>query len=173
MVDGSSHRFGVSGFTEFDESCPFMQDIPDDLADTVSDGPDCLDISQTDHEALEKRRQMAILGSDGGLCRLVQQASQEAIAFGGVAGMVLPGALIGAGADTDPGCQSVDQLNPVQMRGQQAAVDVSHRAGQRIDQRRQPALEVSDRRAQPAPPGLPHRRPWRAGYAARWPPTDR
>src|SRR5690242_2388038 len=48
---------------------------------------------------------MAVFGSGRGLSRLTQQPSQETVAFGASAGMVLSGALTGTGADTQPGRQ--------------------------------------------------------------------
>ena len=102
-VDRALNGSWVSGFAELDEPGPLMQDIPDDVADPVSNGPDRLDVSETDDEAFEDRLQMASVSPRGGLGCLTQQPPQEAIPFGGSAGMVLPGTLIGTGADTDPG----------------------------------------------------------------------
>ena len=70
MVDSALHSFGVSGFAEFDESRALMQDVPHDFAQPVSDGPDSLDVPETDYEAFENRLQLTAVGSDGGLSRL-------------------------------------------------------------------------------------------------------
>src|SRR5580700_5507817 len=105
MVDGSLNRLGVSGLAELDEPVPLMQDLPDDNAYAVSDGPDCLHVPEADHQTFENRFQMAPLGSRGGLGSLRKQPPEEPIAFGAATGMVLSGAFIGAGADADPGCQ--------------------------------------------------------------------
>src|SRR5882762_6498345 len=53
MIDRALNSFRISGFAELDESRPFAQDIPDDLADSVSDSPDCFDVSETDHKTFE------------------------------------------------------------------------------------------------------------------------
>ena len=103
MVDRPLDGFGISGFAKLDELCSFVQDIPDDFADPVSNGPNCLNVSETDHKAFENRLKMASVGSGGRLSCLAQQPSQEAIPFRGTGRMVLPRALIGTGANTDPG----------------------------------------------------------------------
>ena len=103
MVDRALNRFRISGFAELPESSPFMQDIPDDFADPVSDGPDRLNVSESDHQAFENRLEVAAVGSGSGLGRLTEHAPEEPISFRGSAGMVFPRAFIGAGADTDPG----------------------------------------------------------------------
>ena len=53
MVDRSLYGSRVSGLTELDESCDFSQDVPDDLADAVSDGPDRLNVPETDYQPFE------------------------------------------------------------------------------------------------------------------------
>ena len=103
MIDRALNRPRISGFAEFGEPRAFPQNVPDDFADPVSDGPDRLNVSESDHEAFENRLEVAAVGSGGSLGRLTQQAPQEAISFRRPAGMVLPRAFIGAGANTDPG----------------------------------------------------------------------
>ena len=103
MVDRALNGPWISGFAKLDKSSTFTQDIPDNLTDPVCNGPDGLGISEAGDDAFEDRLQMASVGPGGGLGRLTQQASQEPIPFGGSPGMILAGALIGAGADTDPG----------------------------------------------------------------------
>ena len=49
MVDRPLYGFGISGLAELGESCPFAQDVPNDLADSVGEGPDGLNVSKTDH----------------------------------------------------------------------------------------------------------------------------
>ena len=93
VVDGASHSLGVYGLSEFDESCSLVQDIPDDFANSVSDGPDCLEVSEAHDEALKNGLQVAPFGPDCRLSGLTQQAAQEAIAFGGTTGVVLPGTI--------------------------------------------------------------------------------
>ena len=55
VVDRASNGFGAAGFTELDEARPFMQNVPNDLADPMSDGPDRLNIAEADDQALENR----------------------------------------------------------------------------------------------------------------------
>ena len=69
-VDGALHGFGVSGFAELDELCSLVKDVPDDLAQPVSDSPDSLDITKADNKAFENSLQLTAVGSDGGLSRL-------------------------------------------------------------------------------------------------------
>src|SRR5712691_6994953 len=71
----------------------------------MSDGPDCLDVSQADEEASKNRLQVTSLGPDCRLGGLTEQAAHEAIAFCGTTGMILAGTLVGPGADANPGCQ--------------------------------------------------------------------
>ena len=70
MMDRALNRFRISGFAEFGKPRPFPQNVPYDFADPVSDGPDRLNVSQSDHEAFENRLQVAAVGSGGGLGRL-------------------------------------------------------------------------------------------------------
>ena len=70
LINRALNRFRISGFAEFGKPRPFPQNVPDDFADPVSDGPDRLNVSQSDHEAFENRLQVAAVGSGGGLGRL-------------------------------------------------------------------------------------------------------
>src|SRR5438067_6779103 len=74
MVDGALNRFGVSRLAELDETVPLVQDFPDDDAYPVSDGPDRLDVTKADDEALEDGLQVAPVRSGGGLGSLREQS---------------------------------------------------------------------------------------------------
>ena len=105
MIDGALNRLWVSGLAEFDEAVAWMQDLPDDDAYPVSDGPDPLDVADAGHQTFKDRFQMAPLGSCSGLSCLREQSPEEPVAFGAATGMVLASAFIGTGADADPGSQ--------------------------------------------------------------------
>ena len=105
VVDAALYGFRIDRLPEFDESRSFVQDVPDDEAQPMGDGPDGLDVSKSNNQALEQGLQPATFGSGGCLGGLTKQAAQEAVAFGGAAGTVLIGALAGSWADTDPGGQ--------------------------------------------------------------------
>ena len=60
-----------------------MQNVSDDFADAVSDGPDCPDVSQANDQPLKHRLEVAAFSPDGRLSGLTQQAAREAIAVGG------------------------------------------------------------------------------------------
>ena len=102
VLNTAPHGLRVDGFARFDQSCALVQDVPNDNADPVSDGPNRFHISETDDQASKDRLQMTTVGPGCGLSSLTEQAAQEAVPFGATAGMVLTGALAGAGADCDP-----------------------------------------------------------------------
>jgi hypothetical protein len=45
VLNGETNGFGIDNVSIFDEAGPFMEDIPDDSAQSVSDGPNCFQIT--------------------------------------------------------------------------------------------------------------------------------
>ena len=70
MIDGTLDSFGISSLAELGKTRPFVEDVPDNLADPMSDGPDGLYVSETDDQALEDGLQVAPFGSGGCLSGL-------------------------------------------------------------------------------------------------------
>ncbi len=58
MIDGALHGFGISGF---DEARALMQDVPHDFAESVGDGPDSLNVTELNHEAVSGGRSRSAL----------------------------------------------------------------------------------------------------------------
>ena len=72
MIDGALDGSRITRFAEFDKLGAFVENVPDDLADPVSDRPDCLDIPEADDQALEQSLQVAAVGPGGSLSSLTQ-----------------------------------------------------------------------------------------------------
>jgi hypothetical protein len=82
VVDAALNGFGIDRLTAFNESCLLVQDLPDDAAEPVRNGPDAFSESQTHDKAPEYTLQVASFRLHGRLCSLAEYTAQETIAFG-------------------------------------------------------------------------------------------
>ncbi len=105
VLDAASDCPGVDRFTVLNVTLSLVQNVPNDAAETMTDGPHCFCIAETDDEAAEDSLKMTVFGSGSRLCSLAEQASQEGVSFCTARRVVLSGAFIGAGADSHPGSQ--------------------------------------------------------------------
>ncbi len=72
VVDAALYGLRINRLPEFDESGSLVQDVPDDPAEPMGDGPDGLDVSESNNQALEQRLQAAAFGPGCGLGGLTE-----------------------------------------------------------------------------------------------------
>ena len=70
--DRALDRPRIPGLTEFGKMSRLMENVPDDLAHAVSDGPNSLDVSEADKQAFENCLQVAPVRARGSLSGLTQ-----------------------------------------------------------------------------------------------------
>ncbi len=87
------------------EAHSLMQNLPDQTAQAVGNGPDRALVAETRQQTTEHGLEMAAVFLDRGVGRLIENAAQVAVAFGGVAAMVLFRAFVLSGAGANPGAQ--------------------------------------------------------------------
>lgn len=80
-----------------------VQDLPDDLAEAVSQRPDRLQVTEPGQQSPEERLRVASVLLRGRLGGLAEDTSQVAA----MARAVVLGALVAARADADPGAQPI------------------------------------------------------------------
>jgi hypothetical protein len=94
VVDAALNGFGIDRLTAFNESCLLVQDLPDDAAEPVRNGPDAFSESQT-HDKAPSRPPVQpgrVHGAGNGCLWRTP-------------GVVLAGALVAARTDSHPGSQ--------------------------------------------------------------------
>ncbi len=95
----------------------------------VTDGDDGALVATPDDERLEFRLEYR-LGATGSMGKLAEQTTDVEIALADVAGLALAGRLVVAGADADPGGQTIGAAEGIHIG---ANLDEQHRSADQID----------------------------------------
>ena len=98
-----SLALGAYRGTAFFIAHSLVQNLPNETAQAVSNGPDRLLVFQARLQALKDYFKNASLHLDGGVCGLIEEPAQSAVAFGRTATARLPGADFLARANSHPG----------------------------------------------------------------------
>src|SRR5450759_4233607 len=95
-------RFGTYRRTPFLVADPLVQNQPEQSAESMSDGPDGLLVSQTRQQPAECQLEYAPFGLDRRLCRLIQQPPHMAVPLRRTRAVRLPCALVAARTHPHP-----------------------------------------------------------------------
>ena len=83
--------------TLLDKPHPVMQDLPDETAETMGNGPDGGLIAQAGQQTPEQRLKVTAFFADSGMRRLVQHPQQILVTFRGATAVILFGTFLLAG----------------------------------------------------------------------------